>query len=433
MTGQGKVWLVGAGPGDPELITRKGHRLLHAADVVVHDRLVSAALIAELPPSIERIDVGKTPGSSFPAQSNINEILVRMARQGKRVVRLKGGDPYIFGRGAEERQALLEAGCAVEVVPGISALTGATATAGLSLTRRGLSSTFAVMTGRPMAGHTLPKDQWRALAGLDTVVVFMGVGAALELQTELVAAGRAPDTPVLLINDGTLPTQSTHRTMLGQLDATVSEQSIGNPTIIVIGEVAGAWNPEDEDLASPDAAGFVRRDADFQLSASASSDQVPGPREPSGLYPMTLTNLAGRRALVAGGGRVGARKVRRLLDVGAQVVLCSPTATADLQDWSRSGEVHWIRGRYRPDYLKGCCLVFAATNDHRINVNIAQDAADLGLFCNVATDTTSGDFRVPAVLETDGLLVAVSSVEGDPRRVRRLRDRIREHLVPPEG
>ncbi len=431
MTGQGKVWLVGAGPGDPELITRKGHRLLHAADVVVHDRLVSDTLIAELPPSIECIDVGKAPGRSSPSQSDINEMLVRMARQGKRVVRLKGGDPYIFGRGAEERQALLEAGCAVEVVPGISALTGATATAGLSLTRRGLSSTFAVMTGRPMTGRTLPKDQWRALAGLDTVVVFMGVGAALALQTELVAAGRAPDTPVLLINDGTLPTQSTHRTVLGQLDATVREQSIGYPTIIVIGEVAGAWKPEDEDLASPDASGFVRRDADLQLSASESSDEAPEPRKPSGLYPMTLTNLAGRRALVAGGGRVGARKVRRLLDVGARVVLCSPTATSELQDWSRSGKVHWIRRRYCPDHLQGCCLVFAATNDHRINVKIARDAADLGLFCNVATDTKSGDFRVPAVLETDGLLVSVSSVEGDPRRARRLRDRIREHLAAP--
>ena len=431
MTGQGRVWLVGAGPGDPELITRKGHRLLHAADVVVHDRLVSDALIAELPPVIERIDVGKTPGSSFPAQKDINELLVRLARAGKRVVRLKGGDPYIFGRGAEERQALRQAGCEVEVVPGISALTGATAAAGLSLTRRGLSSTFAVMTGRPMTGHALPKDQWRALAGLDTVVVFMGVGAALELQTELVAAGRASDTPVLLINDGTLPTQSTHRTVLGRLDATIREQSIGYPTIIVIGKVAGAWQPEDEDLVSPDASGFVRRDADFPPSASASSDESPELRESSGLYPMTLTNLMGRQVLVAGGGRVGARKIQRLLEVGARVVLCSPTATPELQNWSRSDELHWIRGPYRPDHLQGCCLVFAATNDHQVNVDIAQDAADLGLLCNVATDTRSGDFRVPAVLETDGLLVAVSSVEGDPRRARRLRDRIQETLTPP--
>ena len=433
MTGPGKVWLVGAGPGDPELITRKGHRLLHAADVVVHDRLVSDALIAELPPSIECIDVGKTPGSSSPSQQDINELLMRLAHSGKRVVRLKGGDPYIFGRGAEERQALREAGCEVEVVPGISALTGATAAAGLSLTRRGLSSTFAVMTGRPMTGSTLPKEQWRALAGLDTVVVFMGVGAALELQTELVAAGRAPETPVLLINDGTLPTQATHRTVLGRLDATVREQSIGYPTIIVIGEVAGAWNPGDEDLASPAASGFVRRDATSQPSAPASPVVSREAPTTSGLYAMTLTNLAGRRVLVAGGGRVGERKIRRLLDVGARVALCSPTATRQLQAWAQSGELDWIQGRYRTDHLEGCYLVFAATDDHQANLDIAQDAADLGLLCNVATDTASGDFRVPAVLETDGLLVSVSTVEGDPRRARRLRDRIRETLASPSA
>ncbi len=426
MTKQGKVWLVGAGPGDPELITRKGHRLLHAADVVVHDRLVSDALIAELRPSIEIIDVGKTPGSSYPAQQDINELLVRLSRSGKQVVRLKGGDPYIFGRGTEERQALREAGCEVEVVPGISALTGATAAAGVSLTRRGLSSTFAVMTGRPMTGRSMPKEQWRALAALDTVVVFMGVGAALQLQTEFVAAGRAPDTPVLLINDGTLPTQSIHKTVLGRLDATVREQSIGSPAIIVIGDVARAWNPGDEDLPSPASSGFVERDSELQSSAFPS--EAPEPREPPKLYPMTLTNLAGRRVLVAGGGRVGQRKIRRLLDVGARVVLCSPTATRELQDRSRSGKLHWISGRYQTDYLEGCCLVFAATDDHRINLDIARDAADLGLLCNVATDTLSGDFRVPAVFETDGLLVSVSSVEGDPRRARHLRDHIREIL-----
>ena len=148
---------------------------------------------------------------------------------------------------------------------------------------------------------------------------------------------------------------------------------------------------------------------------------------------MTLTNLAGRRVLVAGGGRVGERKIRRLLDVGARVALCSPTVTRQLQEWVQSGELDWIQGRYRTDHLAGCYLVFAATDDHQTNLDIAQDAADLGLLCNVATDTASGDFRVPAVLETDGLLVSVSTVEGDPRRARRLRDRIRETLDSPSA
>ena len=428
MTHQGKVWLVGAGPGDPELITRKGYRLLKEADVVVHDRLVSESLVSELPPSVERIDVGKTPGSSIPAQTDINDLLIKLSRAGKRVVRLKGGDPYIFGRGAEERQALREAGCQVEVVPGISALTGATATAGVSLTKRGVSSTFAVMTGRSITGSSLSDVQWGAIAALDTVVVFMGVGSARQLQTKFIAAGRAPDTPVLLIKDGTLPTQQVYQTELGKIEETVTNLSIGYPTIIVIGLVAGIWRPDDTEQIMQQGSGWVSRESlEWLYDPSNPVDSDSASADP-GLYPLTLTNLAGRRVFVAGGGRVGQRKVRRLLEVQARVVLCSPEATAEIQDRSKSGQVEWIQDCYRKRYLEGSYLAFAATDSHKVNLKVAQDASEMGVLCNVVTDTISGDFRVPAILETDGLLVSVSTVEGDPRRARYLRDRIRDAL-----
>ena len=228
------VWLVGAGPGDPGLLTVRGAQVLATADVVVHDRLAEASLLDLAPPTAERIDVGKSPGGPV-RQDEINQLLVQRGLAGQRVVRLKGGDPFVFGRGGEEAAALLAAGVAFEVVPGVSAAVGVPAYAGIPVTHRGLSTSFTVVTGH--SRHAVDDDiDWESLARVgDTVVVLMGVAHRAEIASRLMSGGAPPSTPVAAIRWGTRPDQRTVRTTLGELHACPLEP----PVTMVIGRVAG--------------------------------------------------------------------------------------------------------------------------------------------------------------------------------------------------
>ena len=228
------VALVGAGPGDPGLLTRRGAALLAAADVVVHDRLVARELLDLAPATAERIDVGKGPGQSG-RQADINRLLVRLGRSGRQVVRLKGGDPFVFGRGGEEAEALRRAGVAVEVVPGVSSAFAAPAAAGIPVTHRNLSTSVTVVTGH--AGDpSLPGVDWETLGRLDgTLVVLMGMGARAAITERLLAAGRAATTPVAVVHWGTTEQQRVVRTDLAHLP----EVDLPAPAAIVVGAVAG--------------------------------------------------------------------------------------------------------------------------------------------------------------------------------------------------
>ena len=227
------VYLVGAGPGDPGLLTRRGAELLARADVVVHDRLSEVTLLDLAPAAAERIDVGKSPGAPV-AQEEINRLLVERGLRGQVVVRLKGGDPFVFGRGGEEAAALVEAGVPFEVVPGVSSAVAVPAYAGIPVTHRGLSTSFTVVTGH--SRHAVDNDvDWAALARAgDTIVVLMGVAHRAEIAAHLVAGGLAPDTPVAAIRWGTRPDQRTVRTTLAEMAAVPLEP----PVILVIGRVA---------------------------------------------------------------------------------------------------------------------------------------------------------------------------------------------------
>ena len=228
------VYLVGAGPGDPGLITVRGAELLRRADVVVHDRLVSAALLTLAPAGALVFDVGKRPGEPR-RQEEINALLVEHGRAGGTVVRLKGGDPFVFGRGGEEAQALGTAGVAFEVVPGVTAAFAAPAYGGAPVTQRGLATSVTVVTGRVGEASAGGVD-WESLARLGgTVVVLMGMEHRADIAGRLMAAGRAPDTPVLVVERGTLPTQRVARATLASLAAV----ALGPPATIVVGEVAG--------------------------------------------------------------------------------------------------------------------------------------------------------------------------------------------------
>ncbi len=230
----GKVYLVGAGPGDPGLMTVRGLELLRKSEVVIYDRLVNPTLLEEAPVDAVRIFVGKHTGFHSLSQEEINELLIRHAQSGQQVIRLKGGDPFVFGRGGEEAQALARAGIEFEVVPGVSSAVAVPAYAGIPLTDRRYSSSFAVVTGHSCKEKS-PVD-WKHLAtAVDTLVVLMGVKSLPEIVDRLVAHGRSPETPVALIRWGTTNDQET---VVGTLaDIKQRASLLKPPVVIVIGEV----------------------------------------------------------------------------------------------------------------------------------------------------------------------------------------------------
>src|SRR5215211_5616672 len=230
---QGMVYIVGGGPGDPGLITVKGLDCLHRADVVLYDRLVSQELLTEAPAHAEMIDVGKEPKRHRRSQDEINALLVEKAREGKIVVRLKGGDPFVFGRGGEECQALAEAGIHYEVVPGVSSAIAVPAYAGIPVTQRGVTTSFTVVAGH--TGGSVSTIDWESISRIGTIVFLMGVEHLPEIVEGLIAHGRRVDTPVALIREGTTQNQLV---VTGTLQDIVEQtRAVRPPAVLVVGEV----------------------------------------------------------------------------------------------------------------------------------------------------------------------------------------------------
>ncbi|WP_407554105.1 uroporphyrinogen-III C-methyltransferase [Streptomyces sp. Pv4-95] len=241
------VALVGGGPGDPDLITVRGRRLLAEADVVIADRLGPRDLLAELPPHVEVIDAAKIPYGRFMAQEAINNALIEHAKAGKAVVRLKGGDPFVFGRGMEEAQALAEAGISCTVVPGISSTISVPGAAGIPVTHRGVAHEFTVVSG-----HVAPDDErslvdWPALAKLrGTLVVLMGVENSGAIAAKLIEHGRPADTPAAVVQEGTTAAQRRVDATLATLGETVRAEGVRPPAVIVVGDVVAVTAPSPE-------------------------------------------------------------------------------------------------------------------------------------------------------------------------------------------
>jgi uroporphyrin-III C-methyltransferase len=244
----GVVHLVGAGPGDPRLITVLGLDLLRRADVVVYDRLVSPDLVAEAKPEAERIFVGKEAGEHSCPQEEINDLLIHHARAGKRVVRLKGGDPFVFGRGGEEALACAEAGVPWEVVPGVTSALGVPARAGIPVTHREISGGFAVVTGHCLEGD---RQNWENLARVDTLVILMGLSRLPEIAARLLWNGRPADTPAAVIEQGTLPGERVVTGTLGTIVRDAARAGLRSPATVVVGEVVRLRSAL-HDLAEPD-------------------------------------------------------------------------------------------------------------------------------------------------------------------------------------
>jgi uroporphyrin-III C-methyltransferase len=235
----GIVHLVGAGPGDPELLTMRARRLLDATDVVVHDRLIAPALLGTIPPGVRLLAVGKAGGGASTPQGEIHEILIRLAADGADVVRLKGGDPFVFGRGGEEALALHAAGIAFDIVPGVSAGFAGPGAAAIPVTHRGVARSVAFVTGEtdPSAGGR-PLD-WTAIAAIDTIVVFMAGRSAATVADRLIAAGRDPSTPAAVLVDATLPGQTVLWVDLETLRRRGTSRVNRRPTMLVVGDVVG--------------------------------------------------------------------------------------------------------------------------------------------------------------------------------------------------
>jgi uroporphyrin-III C-methyltransferase len=246
----GTVALVGAGPGAPDLITVRALARLQSAEVVVYDRLVDRRLLDEAPRQALRIFAGKASGCHALPQQQINAILIAHARAGRRVVRLKGGDPFVFGRGGEEVQALTDAGISCEVVPGVSSAIAVPAAAGIPVTHRGLASSFAVVTGHDCEDSV--GVDWAQLARtVDTLVVLMGLASVPGIARALVRHGRAPSTPVAVISAGTTESQRTITGTLDDIAARVLEADLVPPAVVVIGEVVALGERLAQSLSGP--------------------------------------------------------------------------------------------------------------------------------------------------------------------------------------
>ncbi|MDD1720843.1 MAG: uroporphyrinogen-III C-methyltransferase [Euryarchaeota archaeon] len=234
---KGKVFLVGAGPGDPRLLTRHAEQIIRQADVILYDKLVDKRVIELASPNAELIDVGKDPSHHKVPQHKINELLIQQSEQGKVVIRLKGGDPFVFGRGGEEAEQLIKCGIDVEVIPGISSAIAVPAYAGIPVTHRKYASSVTIVTGHEARGNQL---QWDVLAKLSgTLIVLMGVGTLAENLSQLMQHGKPIETPAAVIARGTTEQQQVVVGTLGDLQQKVQQAGVSAPAVLVIGDVVG--------------------------------------------------------------------------------------------------------------------------------------------------------------------------------------------------
>jgi len=254
----GEAWLVGAGPGDPGLLTIRALQIMQTADVILHDRLVSADVLALARRDADLVSVGKTPGCGANSQEEINELLVNLVRSGKRVCRLKGGDPFIFGRGGEEAEALETAGLAFQVIPGITAAAGCAAYSGIPLTHRDLSQSVVFVTAH--GKNSVDTLDWNSLArGKQTLAFYMAVRRFPELMNNLTKNGRSPDTPIAIVEKGTTPEQRVIRGTLGQLTLLADAHRVSAPAMLIVGEVA-ALGVQSQDTVPQSAENYAKPD-----------------------------------------------------------------------------------------------------------------------------------------------------------------------------
>jgi uroporphyrin-III C-methyltransferase len=405
-----KITLLGAGIGDPDLITVKGMKALQNADVVLYDALANDALLDYAPEACVKIYVGKRSKNHSYTQEEINQMLIDNAMKYGHAVRLKGGDPYVFGRGHEELEAAQAAGIPVEVIPGISSAIAAPALAGIPVTKRGVNDSFWVFTGNNTEGGT-PDELKTAIQTDATIVILMGVGKLNTIVNEYKNIGKL-DMPIAIIQDASLPHQKVAIGTIETIENEVVTKGIGTPAVIVIGKVAALGN---ENLGK-------------NTEGVAEPIQNPKSEIQNPLFPVFL-KLHQLKLLIVGGGYVGLEKVTAVLQNSPQtdITLVAPEIREDIVAFSK--EYPNLKLAYKPfeiNDLEDKNLVIVATNDKSLNKQIKAWAKEKRSLCNVADTPDECDFYLSSVVKKGSLKLAISTNGKSPTMAKRIREALED-------
>jgi uroporphyrin-III C-methyltransferase len=429
-----QVYLVGAGPGDAGLITVKGLRCLQQADVVLYDKLANPQFLQEAPEGAELIYVGKDKGHHILPQEQINRLLEEKARPGRIVVRLKGGDPFIFGRGGEEAQHLERAGIPFEVVPGITAGFAAAAYAGIPVTHRDCTTSVSLITGHSKPGRQEPDLNWQALAsGNGTLLFYMGLSNLAMICERLMTHGRAAETPVAIICHATTARQKTLVTTLAEASRQVAEHNIAPPAVIVVGKVVSLrdqlrWfdglRPVEPAplLSQPE-----EQDRGRAVSETPPGDEAtPGPDDGSEVSKSLPVLLNNPRILLLGGGRVAYRKARVLLDNHVEFKVLAQAYLPEFQDFSDRLELTTKQAQAAD--LEPFNIIVDATGNQEVADLVQAEKRRRYLLCNSVADSQRSDFHFSSLLNYGLLKIAVSTGGASPTVGRIVREKIQATL-----
>lgn len=423
MLKQSKITLLGAGIGDPDLITVKGMKALQNADAILYDALSNDALLDYAPEHCVKIYVGKRAHQHSHTQEEINRILIETAQKYTHVVRLKGGDPFVFGRGHEELEVAEAAGIEVEVIPGISSAIAVPEAAGIPVTRRGMSDSFWVMAGCNKDGTA--SEELKTAAKTDaTVVLLMGVGKLKRIMDVYRLENKA-DLPVAVIQNGSLPTQKVALGTVSTIEEEVLKVGIGTPAVIVIGKVAALGKT-----------GLRVEDSGLNTEGvSISTDITRNPKSEirNELFPVFL-KLNELKLLIVGGGYVGLEKVTAVLENSPKcpITLVAPEIRDEIVTLSEQyPNLHLVYKPYDISDLGEKEVVIVATNDKDVNKQIKADCKQQRLLCNVADTPSECDFYLSSVVKKGSLKLAISTNGKSPTIAKRVRE-VLEDTFPDE-
>lgn len=439
MSKQSKIILLGAGIGDPDLITVKGMKALQNADAILYDALSNDALLDYASENCIKIYVGKRAHQHSVSQDEINQLLIETAQKYRNVVRLKGGDPYVFGRGHEELEFARAAGFVVEVIPGISSSIAVPEVAGIPVTRRGMSDSFWVMAGCNKDGTA--SEELKTAAKTDaTVVLLMGVGKLKRIM-DVYRLENKLDLPVAIIQNGSLPDQKVVIATVETIEEEVLKSGIGTPAVIVIGKVAALGNSSFNDAISSQNISYTEGggiNSGFEIGISDKPINAPEIRNPKSetrneLFPVFL-KLNELKLLIVGGGYVGLEKVTAVLENSphTEITLVAPEIRAEIVAFSK--EYPNLKLVYKPYDLNDLTekqLVIVATNFKEINKQIKADCKRQRLLCNVADTPSECDFYLSSVVKKGSLKLAISTNGKSPTVAKRIRE-VLEDTFPDE-
>jgi uroporphyrin-III C-methyltransferase len=417
-----KITLLGAGPGDPDLITVKGMKALQNADVIMYDALANEVLLNYSPSHCKHIYVGKRANDCKFTQDEINAMLISEALAHGHVVRLKGGDPYVFGRGHEELEEIRKAGIEAEIIPGITSAIAAPQAVGIPVTRRGLSDSFWVMTGHTTEGFT-SNELLSAVKTDATVVILMGLGR-LSTIVETYKSVHKHNLPIAVIQNGTLSNQKAVVSTIENIEEDVRKAEIKTPAIIVIGSVAALANEEFYSENYKEMLKNVQNTEGGSPKFSTSKND---------LFPIFL-KLHELRLLIVGGGYVGLEKITAVLQNSplANITLVSPEIRPEIQQLTK--EYPNIKLEFKCFQTKDLGdkdLVIVATNDKELNKDIKGWAKQVGILCNVADTPDQCDFYLGSVVKKGSLKLAISTNGQSPTMAKRIREAL-EDVFPDE-